>query len=129
LTPNETEAARLAGGNSRKDTAEAVSVLRNKFHVKNIVMTMGKNGALVYGLRQEVVPAYPVTPVDTTGAGDAFNSGLAVALARGETLTDAVRFANAVAALSTTRPGAQPSMPGSEEVEAFLERNQPPISE
>jgi ribokinase len=129
LTPNETEAARLAGGNSRKDTAEAVSVLRNKFHVKNIVMTMGKNGALVYGLRQEVVPAYPVTPVDTTGAGDAFNSGLAVALARGETLTDAVRFANAVAALSTTRPGAQPSMPSSEEVEAFLERNQPPISE
>ncbi len=63
-----------------------------------------------------------MTAVDATAAGDAFNGGLAVALARGEPLAAAVRFAHAVAALSVTRLGAQPSLPTREEVEAFLAR-------
>jgi ribokinase len=120
LTPNETEAVKLAGNHSQTHVREAVSMLTTKFRVKNIVMTMGKNGAMIAGFQPEIVPAYKVDSVDTTGAGDAFNGGLAVALANGETLLSAVRFANAVAALSTTRPGAQPAMPVSKEVDDFI---------
>jgi ribokinase len=58
--------------------------------------------------------------VDTTGAGDAFNGGLAVALAEGKSLVDAIRFANATAALCVTRPGTAPSMPQRAEVDALL---------
>jgi ribokinase len=126
LTPNETEAAKLAGSFPQNRTREAVAVLKIRYHVKNIVMTMGRHGAMIYEDQGEIVPAFPVDPVDTTGAGDAFNGGLAVALARGEPLASAVRFANAVAALSTTRTGAQPSMPSIEEVDTFLKQNQSP---
>ncbi|MEW6401150.1 MAG: ribokinase [Chloroflexota bacterium] len=120
LTPNETEAAELAGNYSQAHAREAVSMLKTRFHVKNIVMTMGKNGAMIAGFQPKILPAYQVASVDTTGAGDAFNAGLAVALASGATLVNAVRFACAVAALSTTRPGAQPSMPVSKEVDDFV---------
>jgi ribokinase len=58
--------------------------------------------------------------VDTVAAGDAFNGALAVALARGDSLTAAIRFANAVGALSVTRAGAQPSLPTAAEVSDFL---------
>ena len=75
-------------------------------------------------MHNEIVPAYPVQTVDTTGAGDAFNGGLAVALARGDNLMDAVKFANAVAALSTTHPGAQSSMPTANDMDVFLKLNQ-----
>lgn len=124
MTPNETEAAELAGGNSQKHAREIGAILKTRLHVKNVVLSLGKNGAVLCGDHDEIVPAYPVDPVDTTGAGDAFNGGLAVALARGETLTSAVKFANAVAALSTTRSGAQSSMPVIEEVDAFLKLHQ-----
>ena len=65
------------------------------------------------------VPGCTVTAVDTTAAGDAFNGALAVALAEGASLGRAVRFANRAAALSITRPGAQPSLPTREAVESF----------
>jgi ribokinase len=61
-----------------------------------------------------------VAAIDTTGAGDAFNGALAVALAEGRRLADAVRFANAAAALACTRRGAQPSMPSRADVERLL---------
>ncbi len=61
--------------------------------------------------------------VDTTGAGDAFNGGLAVALGEGKSLQEAIRFANAVAALSVTRAGTAPAMPRREEVEALLKQH------
>lgn len=124
LTPNETEAATLAGGYSAKHANDAANILTSKFKVKNIVITLGEKGALIAGFHNQIVPTYPVHSVDTTGAGDAFNSGLAVALARGDIFVDAVKFANAVAALSTTRPGAQSSMPDENAVEAFLKINQ-----
>jgi ribokinase len=66
------------------------------------------------------VPGYRVQAVDTTAAGDAFNGGLAVALAEGKPLVEAVRFANACGALATTRLGAQPSLPTAEQVEGLL---------
>jgi ribokinase len=62
--------------------------------------------------------------VDATGAGDAFNGGLAVALARGDSLEAAVRYANAVGALATTRLGAQSSLPTALEVDTFLKKNE-----
>jgi ribokinase len=73
----------------------------------------------------EVVPGFPVEAVDTTGAGDVFNGALAVALAEGSDAIDAVRFANAAAALSVTKLGAQPSAPARAETEAFLRRAGP----
>jgi ribokinase len=69
------------------------------------------------------VPAFRVSPVvETAGAGDAFNGGFAVALARGDTPEVAARFGCAVAAISVTRPGTAPSMPTLAEVEALLAR-------
>lgn len=120
LTPNETEAAFLAGGYTAKHASDAAYILSSKFKVKNIVITLGEKGALIVGFRKEIVPSYPVQSIDTTGAGDAFNGGLAVALARGDKLENAVKYANAVAALSTTCRGAQASMPTESAVEAFL---------
>ena len=66
------------------------------------------------------VPSFAVEAVDTTGAGDCFNGALAVALARGLKLIEAVKYANAAAALAVTRFGAQASMPRDEEVAQFL---------
>jgi len=63
-----------------------------------------------------------VSAVDTTAAGNVFNGAFAVALAEGEDVLGAARFANAAAAISVTRPGAQSSIPSREEVEAFLSR-------
>jgi ribokinase len=65
-----------------------------------------------------------VNVVDTTGAGDAFNGGLAVALAEGKDLKAAIAFANATAALCVTRPGTAPSMPQRSEVETLLAEQQ-----
>jgi ribokinase len=66
------------------------------------------------------MPAFPVEAIDTTAAGDAFNGGLAYALSRGLSMAEAIRYANAVAAISVTRLGAQPSLPTGAEVAAFL---------
>jgi ribokinase len=68
------------------------------------------------------VPGFQVKPVDTTAAGDTFNGALAVALAEGQPLIDAVRFANAAAAISVTRIGAQPSIPTRIEIDRLLKR-------
>jgi ribokinase len=124
LTPNETEAAMLAGEHSASRAMDGAYLLKSKFKIKNLIITLEEKGAAIVGYRNQIVPSYPVKPVDTTGAGDAFNGALAVALAREETLFDAVKFANAVAALTTTRRGAQSSLPTSEAVDAFLKDNQ-----
>ena len=88
-----------------------------------VVTTLGVSGAIVV-TRNKVVhlPAFEVEVVDTTGAGDAFNAGLAVALAEGNDIVDAVRWANAVAALKITRKGAQEGLPRRDVVEEFLGR-------
>jgi ribokinase len=86
-----------------------------------VLVTLGPQGVLwAEGQRRQIVPAYAVQAVDTTAAGDAFNGGLACALGRGLPTEQAVRYANAVAALSVTRMGAQPSLPREGEVRAFL---------
>jgi ribokinase len=67
-----------------------------------------------------MIPAFAVKAVDSTAAGDAFNAGFAVSLLSGAAPVQAVRYALAVAAISVTRAGAQPSMPTASEVERFL---------
>jgi ribokinase len=122
LTPNETEAELLTGIKVDSDSAaaKAASVLRAR-GVQTVILTLGARGALVATSDSaQIVPGFKVTAVDTTGAGDVFNGALAVALAEGQPLIDAVRFANAAAAISVTRLGAQPSCPSRREVQKVL---------
>lgn len=125
LTPNETEAEELTGIKvaSLEDARRAGDALLAK-GVGTAVVTLGEKGALLHTAgRSEHVAAVDAGPVaETTGAGDAFNGGLAVALSRGIEPLEAVRFAAAVAGISVTRPGTAPSMPTLEEVEALLAR-------
>jgi ribokinase len=90
--------------------------------VQNVLLKLGSQGCVVVeGHRHtEHIPAFPVDAVDTTAAGDAFNAGFAVGLLRGYSTVRSAIFASAVAAISVTRPGAQPSMPSIGEVEEFL---------
>ena len=122
LTPNEREALLVSGLPATATPMAAAEHLHN-LGVKTIVVTLGAAGALVKtaGHAAFTVPSFRVPAVDTVAAGDAFNGGLAVALAQGQPLAAAVRFANAVAAVAVTRPGAQSSLPSAEEAAAFLE--------
>ncbi len=122
LTPNEHEAEILTGVAVRDERGarEAAARLRARGPA-TVVITLGERG--VYASAPEfegLVPAFKVDPVDTTAAGDIFNGALAVALAEKLTLAAALRFAQAAAAISVTRPGAQPSAPMREEIERFL---------
>lgn len=122
LTPNETEAELLTGIRVDNDSAaaHAASALRGR-GVQTVILTLGARGALVAGDGPpQLVPGFKVDAVDTTGAGDVFNGALAVALAEQQPLIDAVRFANAAAAISVTRLGAQPSAPSRREIQRLL---------
>ncbi len=124
LTPNETETAILCGVQSEEfnpATAPgfARSLVRRGAH--NVIIKMGSRGAYVAASTMEdFLPAFKVKAVDSTAAGDAFNGGMAVGLMGGQGLLAAARFASAVAALSVTRMGAQPSMPTGRDVGRFL---------
>jgi ribokinase len=122
LTPNESEAELLTGikVNSDAAAARAADKLRAR-GVQTVILTLGARGAFVAGAgcRQRVL-GFKVKAVDTTAAGDVFNGALAVALAEERPLLRAVRFANAAAALSVTRLGAQPSAPTRDEIERLL---------
>ncbi|MEM1659139.1 MAG: ribokinase [Candidatus Jordarchaeales archaeon] len=119
LTPNEVEAEMLTGIKVQ-DLSDAAAAGRKLLEkgVRAVVVTLGDKGALLVDKEGEFhVPALPVKPVDTTGAGDCFSGALGVALAEGLSMREAVFFANAAAGLSTTRIGAQEGMPTREEVE------------
>ncbi|MDG4898338.1 MULTISPECIES: ribokinase [unclassified Mesorhizobium] len=123
VTPNETEAEGLTGikVSSVDDARRAADALLAK-GVGAVIVTLGEKGALLHTKdRSEHVGAVNAGPVvETTGAGDAFNGGLAAALAKGVEPLEAVRFACAVAGISVTRHGTAPSMPTLKEVEALL---------
>lgn len=119
LTPNETEAEILAGG-AGGDAAAACERLRAA-GCGAVVLTRGAAGALVASATgTTVVPAFPVTAIDTVAAGDVFSAALGVALGEGHDLPAAARFAAAAAAISVTRAGAQASAPSRDEIERFL---------
>jgi ribokinase len=132
LTPNETETLGVlgrSGGTSgsadpkdagRDFNAQKAAESLLAKGVKNAVITMGQNGSYFMNADESgYVPAFKVNTVDATGAGDAFNGALAVALGEGKLIRNAVIYANMVAALSTTRFGTAPSMPYREEVDKW----------
>jgi len=125
ITPNLTETGVLLGSDSRVDDPENAQSMAEALLARGprgVVLKLGGHGAYLAtsdGIRARV-PAFKVTPVDTTAAGDAFNGGFAAGLARGMEPVAAAKFASAVAAISVTRKGAQPSMPTLQEVEDFL---------
>ena len=115
LVPNRGELEFLAHGER-----DAVSGARG-LGVQQVVVTMGAEGALVVaGDGVESIAGHPVEAVDTTAAGDSFCGALAAGLEEGLDLVAAARLANAAAALSTTRRGAQPSLPTGAELDDFL---------
>ncbi len=124
ITPNETE-VEILSGIAVRDAESALRAGRELCGrgVGTAVIKAGRQGAFVVrDDKVEHVPGFEVAVVDTTAAGDSFNGGLAVALARGYPLSRAVRFANAVGALSTTAKGAQTAMPENSAVEALIVR-------
>ena len=126
LTPNETEAAILAGQDPSAAGQDSLPRLASILDVPNLIVTLGARGACIL---QNVEPTYirsfPITPVDTTASGDAFNGALAVSLASGNSLSQAVRYACAAGAVTATRPGAQPSLPTREELDQFIASSAP----
>jgi ribokinase len=122
LVPNESETALLTGlpMDSLARVEAAAGALRES-GVGAVILTLGKHGALLAqpgGM--QAFPAFVVTAVDTTAAGDAFMGGLAVALAEGHSLAESIRWGNAAGALAATRLGAQPSLPIRRAVEKLL---------
>ena len=122
LTPNAGEAERLSGVPVQGADALAAARALRVAGAGTIIVTLGEDGALAVGDETITAAAFAVTAVDTTAAGDAFNAGLGVALARRRPLREALRFASAVAALTCTRRGAQSSLPTAEEVSELLGR-------
>jgi ribokinase len=124
LVPNESETALLTGmpvGNHEEAVAASASL--RAAGVGTTILTLGERGALLADeTATRVFPAFEVDPLDTTAAGDAFLASLAVALAEGRSLDEAVQWGNAAGALATTRFGAQTSLPERRAVEQLLER-------
>lgn len=125
LTPNETEACVLLGLPPARITLEQAEAIARRLHdqtgVSSIVLKLGEQGSYWWDPERQVeAPGFSVKAVDTTAAGDTFNGALAIALAEGKAVEDALRFANAAAAVSVMQLGAQASIPPRAEVERFL---------
>jgi ribokinase len=129
LTPNQTE-AKVLTGRSPDAAVEPEEVASDLIRagVKQVVMTLGEKGALIVtASSSKHVPAVRMSAVDTTGAGDAFNAGLATALAFGEGLEAAVAFAVLTGGMAVTKEGVIPSLARREEVVQFYrQRDQKP---
>jgi ribokinase len=129
LVVNEHEAAALTGlpVETVEQAARAAQALRAQ-GPRIVVLTLGALGAYVASAEVERhCPAFAVTPVDTTAAGDVFCGALAVALVEDRPLVEAVRFANAASALSVTHLGAQPSIPTRDAINALLGQADAPV--
>jgi ribokinase len=125
FTPNQTEAAFYLGNKHSESNTPAPADMAKMFlshGCRGVVLKMGAHGTYLgsQGGTGSLVPAFSVDAIDTTAAGDAFNAGFATALMLGESPLDSAAFAAAVAAISVTRKGAQPSMPSMFEVEEFM---------
>lgn len=123
VTPNETELRILLGRSpdDRSSTRSLAAELRSR-GATCVVVTMGGEGALVVTDTAETrIPAIPVDVTDTTGAGDAFNAGFAVALAEGRDVVDAARFGVVCGSLACTRLGVIPSLPSRKNAVAVFE--------
>ena len=126
FTPNETEAAILAGIPvvTIEDAEEAAKIFLQR-GIDTVVITLGEKGAYVRNsVINQHVPAFDMggKVLETTGAGDAFNGGFAYALAEGMSLIEAVRFGSATASISVTRLGTAPAMPVNSEIQDLLNK-------
>ncbi|MGD0438721.1 MAG: ribokinase [Bryobacteraceae bacterium] len=124
LTPNENEALLLLGrppGRVELDQAAALARFLLDLGPRAVVLKLGDRGCYYRDSNTELFSAaFSVPARDTTAAGDVFNAAFAVALAEDRSIAEALRFANAAAAISVTRPGAQASVPSRSEVDQFL---------
>lgn len=125
ITPNETEAEIHTGIKQAKDIEKWCENVASEFKnmgVKTLVITLGEKGAFLYDNNKSlIIPTYThVKAVDTTAAGDAFNAAMAVALAEGMTLEEAIKFANGAGTLAASREGAQSSLASREELDYFM---------
>ncbi len=122
IIPNETELSMLSGcGTELESEIEAGARKLLERGCKNVIVKMGARGAMsVNAERTKMMHGFKVKAIDTTAAGDSFNAGFGYALASGKTIEDAISFANAVGALSTTAVGAQGAMPTAEQVAQFM---------
>jgi len=125
FTPNQTEATFYLGDELFDQRAHSPAEVAAAFLSKGcqgVILKMGADGIFLAskGGESSFVPAFPVDAVDTTAAGDAFNAGFATGLMLGKSPLDSAVFAAAVAAISVTRAGAQPSMPSMVEVGEFI---------
>lgn len=121
ITPNESELGIISGIETKSGQLEKAVDQLLEMGVSNVITTLGSNG-IAYkrkGGAMERIPSHKVNVEDTTGAGDAFNAGLAFALIKEKDLPRAINFANKVAALSVTKKGAQLGMPSLKEVLEF----------
>ena len=124
IVPNETEAQSLTEIKWRDDRdIRKMAERLLKMGAKNVVITLGPKGLYFKNRSDEIrMNAYRVKVIDTTAAGDAFLGALATGLAGKKPIQEALRFANAAGALTTTKFGAQPSLPSRRDLEAFLSK-------
>ena len=122
ISPNESETETLTGLSIRTlgEAFAAAHALR-EMGARQVVLKLGSRGAfwLADGVEQHF-PAFPIDPVDTTAAGDAFTAALTVSLASGQEMPRALRYATAAGALACLTLGAQPAMPTAAQIEEFL---------
>jgi len=121
LVPNEHELSRLTGLSckSEQEMVEAARMLQNQ-GVKSIIVTMGKNGVMLFDKEgARVFPPFHVNPVDTTAAGDSFLGGFAVSYVKNGDMAQAINYGQMVASYSIQHEGAQSSMPSYEQFEAY----------
>ena len=125
ITPNETEAAAITGiETSDEEGIKTAAIELVRRGTRKVAIKAGARGAVYYSAdraRPVLVPGFDVEVVDTTAAGDSFNAGLAWALGDGRPDEDAIRIANAVAAIAVTGLGAQTAMPSAADLQRFLQ--------
>lgn len=118
ITPNETELVIISGENDLKLGARKLL----ESGVKEVIVTIGEKGSYYLSNEKEILSeSIKVKAIDTTAAGDSFNGALAVAICEGKCIEEALEFSNVVGALTTTKSGAEKSLPYREEVNKILE--------
>ena len=121
IVPNETEASLITGVSTSEKNFHKKAAVELSKDVRTVIITLGDKGVYCPSVSKNILPAFNVRTIDTTGAGDAFCGALAAALSECQILETAIRFAQAGAAISVTRRGTAPAMPSKEEIETFLE--------